>query len=225
METINLIANRDKKSPIAEAYRTLRTSIRFSGTDRELKTIAVISALPGEGKSTTISNLAVVMAQSGHKVLLMDCDFRKARQNSIFNLRNKGVTNYLISDEPIENFIQGTEVENLHVMTAGPVPPNPAELLECQKYRDLLEHLKDYYDYILVDCTPVVPVADATIIAEQVDGVILLLRSGNVSPKIAQEMKRKVQAVGGNILGVVLNRVQPQHSYGHAYYYYGHEEK
>ena len=225
METIKLIANQDKKSPISEAYRTLRTSIRFSGADRELKTIAVISALPGEGKSTTISNLAVVIAQSGQKVLVVDCDLRKPKQHSIFAAENRGLTNYLISQEPMESFIQATEVENIHLMTAGPVPPNPAELLESRKFKELLEQLKGYYDYILLDCTPVVPVADSTIIAEQADGVLMLLCAGAASPKIAQETKLKLQAVGANILGVVLNKVEPQHSYGYAYYYYyGHEE-
>ena len=226
METINLIANQDKKSPISEAYRTLRTSIRFSSADRELKTIAMISALPGEGKSTTISNLAVVIAQSGQKVLLIDCDLRKPKQHNIFGAENIGLTNYLISRDPVENYLQATEIENLHLLTAGPVPPNPAELLESQKFKDLLESLKGYYDYVLLDCTPVMPVADSTIIAEQVDGVIMLLSSGMVTPKVAQETKQKLQAVGANILGVVLNKVEPQHSYGYAYYYYyGHDKK
>ncbi len=225
MEELNLIANKDKKSPIAEAYRTLRTSIRFSGTDKELKTIAVVSALPGEGKSTTISNLAVVIAQSGQRVLLMDCDLRKARQHKILGVKNIGLTNYLISNDSVERYIQDTEIENLDVMAAGPVPPNPSELLESKKFKSLLESVKEYYDYVLLDCTPVIPVADATIVADQADGVVILLCVSTETPKIAQEVKQKLQAVGANILGVVLNKVEIHHSYGYAYYYYGHEEK
>ena len=142
METITLIADRDAKSPVAEAYRTIRTNIQFSNVGQELKTIIVTSATPNEGKSTTISNLAVVMAQAGHKVLLMDCDMRNPTQHKLFKLTNKGLSNCISASEEVREVIQKTGIENLELLASGPVAPNPSELLGSKRMEQLLEQLK-----------------------------------------------------------------------------------
>ena len=215
METITLIADRDAKSPVAEAYRTIRTNIQFSNVGQELKTIIVTSATPNEGKSTTISNLAVVMAQAGHKVLLMDCDLRNPTQHKIFKLTNKGLAN-----EDVKEVIQKTGIENLELLASGPVAPNPSELLGSKRMEQLLEQLKPDYDYILIDTPPIMLVTDAAVLSGKVDGLILLISSGAVSPAVAKEAKQRLLQAGTHILGVILNKVELAHTHGSGYYYY-----
>ena len=149
METITLIADRDAKSPAAEAYRTIRTNIQFSNVGQELKTIIVTSATPNEGKSTTISNLAVVMAQAGHKVLLMDCDMRNPTQHKLFKLTNRGLSNCISASEDVRTLIQKTGIDNLELLASGPVAPNPSELLGSKRMEQLLEQLKPDYAQVL----------------------------------------------------------------------------
>ena len=231
MEEVTLIANTDAKSPVSEAYRTIRTNIRFSNiAGRELKTILMTSATPDEGKSTTISNLGVVMAQAGHSVVVCDCDFRNPTQHKIFGLPNKGLSNCVSTGVDIMELVQDTKIPNLYVLTSGPVAPNPSELLGSQNMVDILEELKQHFDYVLVDTPPVMPVTDAAVVSGKVDGTILIVASGAVSPSIAVEAKTRLEQAGAHMLGVVLNKVDvaanSHYGYGYGYYYYyGHEHK
>lgn len=227
MEEVTLIANTDAKSPVSEAYRTIRTNIKFSNiAGQEMKTIMLTSATPNEGKSTTISNLAVVMAQAGHSVVLCDCDFRNPTQHKIFGLHNKGLSNCVATGSNVMDIIQQTSVPNLYVLTSGPVAPNPSELLASQNMVDILEELKQHFDYVLVDTPPIMPVTDAAVVSAKVDGTILVIASGAVSPSIAVEAKTRLEQAGAHLLGVVLNKVDvganSHYGYGY-YYYYGNE--
>ena len=219
METITLIADRDAKSPVAEAYRTIRTNIQFSNIGQELKTIIVTSATPNEGKSTTISNLAAVMAQAGHKVLLMDCDMRNPTQHKIFKMTNKGLSNCISANEAVQTLIQKTGIENLELLASGPVAPNPSELLGSHRMEQILEQLKPDYDYILID-TPIMPVTDAAVLSGKVDGLVMIISSGDVTPAVAKEAKQRLLQAGTHILGVILNKVEMAHTHGYGYYYY-----
>ena len=227
MGQVNLIANTDAKSPVSEAYRTIRTNIEFSKiSGKALKVILMTSALPSEGKSTTIGNLAVVMAQAGKKVVLVDCDFRKPTVHKRFKVENKGISNCVASGLSLEEVTVATEVEGMYVIPSGPIAPNPSELLASERMGELVSELAANYDYVLLDAPPIIPVTDAAVLSRKVDGVILLLASGEVSPQIAKEAKTRLEQAGAHILGVVLNKVDiggnnNKYSY---YYYYGNED-
>lgn len=226
MEEITLIANENKKSPVSEAYRTIRTNLAFSQVSgKELKVILMTSATPNEGKSTTISNLAVVMATNGQKVCLVDCDFRNPTQHKIFGIKNVGMSNAIIG-KALDEVIQPTKIENLYVIASGPVAPNPSELLASQKMTELLAELKQRFDYVLVDAPPIMPVTDAVILGGKVDGVILLVGSGDITPQIAKEAKKRLVLGKAHILGAVLNKVDIATGHGNSYgyyYYYGED--
>ena len=160
-EDIQLITEIDKRSPIAEAYRSIRTNLQFAGAGKELKYISFTSATPGEGKSTTISNVAITMGQDGKKVLLIDCDMRKPVQHKIFGLRNIGLSNIIAMGKTFDEVVQKDVYHNLDVLACGPIPPNPSELLGSKRMQDLLDEVKDKYDYILLDMPPILAVTDA----------------------------------------------------------------
>lgn len=221
MEEVTLIAHTDAKSPVSEAYRTIRTNIKFSNiAGKELKSILLTSATPNEGKSTTIGNLAVVMAQAGNKVVLLDCDFRNPTQHKMFKLHNKGLSNCIATGSDVMDIVQPTNVENLYVLTSGPVAPNPSELLASDYMNEVLATLKQNFDYVLIDTPPIMPVTDAAVISGKVDGTILVIAAGAVSPAIAKEAKTKLEQAGAHILGVVLNKVDVASSNHYGYYYY-----
>lgn len=224
-ENRQLITFSKPKSPIAEAYRTLRTNIHFSGLDSPYKTIMVTSAGPGEGKSTTLSNLGVAMAQSGMRVLIVDCDLRKPVQHKIFELPNqKGLTNVLVEHLQVEDAIRPTKVVNLSVMTSGPIPPNPSELLGSERMRELIRHLKDRFDTVLFDAPPAVAVTDPVLLSAQVDGVILVLFSGVAKIDMAKQAKEQIEKANGKFIGTVLYGVKYSGEDYHYYYYYGEKK-
>lgn len=227
METINLIANKDPKSPVSEAYRTIRTNIQFANVSgKELKTIMLTSSEPNEGKSTTISNLGAVMAQSGSRVLVIDCDMRNPTQHKIFQVSNHGLSDCISARDNVMSYVQQTEVDNLYVLTAGPIAPNPSEILGSKAMIDILKAVEGSFDYVLVDTPPVLPVTDAAVVGGIVDGVILIIASGSTRPANAKEAKARLEKGGARILGTVLNKVDVVHSHSYGYYYYyGHEEK
>ena len=220
-----LIVHEDAKSPIAEAYRTLRTNIQFSKTDGQLKTILFTSSGPGEGKSTTIANTAVALAQSGKRVILMDCDLRKPVQHKIFGKRNRGITNILVEDDCPDDYLQDTEVDNLRLLTSGPIPPNPSEILCSRKMQELMDYLKNQVDYLIIDAPPVIAVTDACVLASKVDGVTLVVDSGTVRPEMTQKAKELLVKANGHLLGVILNRVEIEEEHAYYYYYYGSDSK
>jgi capsular exopolysaccharide synthesis family protein len=218
-----LIVHEDAKSPIAEAYRTLRTNIQFSKGEGELRTIMFTSAGPGEGKSTTVANTAVALAQSGKRVILVDCDLRKPVQHKIFKKRNKGITNALVEDIAIGELIQETEIDNLSLVSSGPIPPNPSELLSTKKFQEILNELQRQSDFVIIDAPPVIAVTDACVLASKVDGINLVIGVGSVRPEMAQKAKELILKAKGHLLGVILNRVEIEEEHAYYYYYYGSE--
>lgn len=217
----NLIAWQDPKSPITEAYRTLRTNIQFSSIDRQLKSIMVTSTGPSEGKSTTIANLATVFAQSDKKTVIIDADLRKPTVHYTFDLVNRsGLSTYLAGQDPLEQVIQKTEIPNLDVICSGPIPPNPAELLNSKAMTRFIQEISEMYDQVLFDTPPVIAVTDAQLLATKVDGVLLVVSSGNTNKDIALKAKQQLEHVKANILGVVLNNKQIKGD-NYYYYYYG----
>jgi capsular exopolysaccharide synthesis family protein len=216
-----LITLEAPKSPISEAYRVLRTNVRFSNVDHPNQSLLVTSANPTEGKSTTVSNLGVVMAQAGQRVILVDSDLRRPRLQRVFELDNRqGLTDALVSDgAELNGFLQDTAVPNLRVMTSGPLPPNPSELLSSQRMHQLVDRLKAEADVVLFDSPPVMAVTDASILAKQVDGVLLVVDSGQTRRGMAEQAYRTLQQVGASVLGVILNKIALTRG-GYYYYYY-----
>ena len=220
-----LIVHEQPKSPIAEAYRTLRTNIQYAKVDGELKVLLFTSAGPGEGKSTVAANTAVALAQAGHRVILVDCDLRKPVQHHVFSLNKKGLTNCLVGESPAAELLQDTEAPNLRVLTSGPIPPNPAELLGSSRMGQALDALKEIADYIVIDCPPVIAVTDASVLSRRADGVILVLDANQVRPEMAQKAKELLENAQANILGTILNRAEIESEHSYYYYYYGHGDE
>ena len=229
-----LIAELDPKSPISEVFRTLRTNIQFMNTKGKLKTILVTSTFPGEGKSWVASNLAVTFAQAGKKVVLIDADMRKGRQYNIFGISPiPGLSNYLsgidvdngerdITD--IADYVQDTEVDNLFVMPAGNIPPNPSELLISPQMVDLLEQLKDLCDIVIIDGTPNELVTDSLILTRLVDSTIIVTACKQTKKDNLRRAIQNIQNVGGKIAGVVVNKVPIAAKKYEQSYYYGSTE-
>lgn len=220
---VNVITLNSPKSIPSEAYRGLRTSIMFSKAEKSPQVIQVSSSSPGEGKSTTSSNLAAAFAMAGSKTLLIDCDMRKPSLHKIFSAdRNKGITNILTS-APSQNGISfATNVENLSFCPVGPLPPNPSELIGSARMGAFIKHLREKYDRIIIDTPPVTAVTDAAILANYADGVILVVEAFETSRKPARNALERLKASGATILGVILNNVQSKDSeyYHNEYYYY-----
>jgi capsular exopolysaccharide synthesis family protein len=215
-----LITHLNPKSPIAEQYRTIRTNIDFSIADRNLRSLVVTSSGPGEGKSMTTANLAVVMAQQGRKVLLVDADLRKPTVHYTFRLVNtEGLSNLLTKRAKLTDVLTKTDVDNLYVITSGPIPPNPAELLSSRAMHELMTQALGIFDIIIFDTPPVLAVTDAQILSSQADGTVLVVASGKTEKDAALEAKDLLQKSQARILGVVLNRQPIKNS--RYYYYYG----
>ena len=226
MEGLNLVTQNDPKNPAAEAYRVIRTSVQFAQAGKELKTIAITSCTPNEGKSMTVANLAIVLTQAGKSVLIMDCDMRNPTVHKNFNLSNKvGLSSCISMGTAVADAVQATAIEGLDALTAGVIPPNPSELLGSERMQNILQHAKEEYDYVLIDTPPVLPVTDSLVLGRMVDGLILVIDSGEVKVEMAREVKNQLIHAGANILGVVLNKVRSEHhGYGYGYYYYyGHD--
>lgn len=218
-----LVVQDNPKSPISEAYRTLRTNIQFSSFDNELSTILVTSSGPSEGKSTTASNLAISMAEIGKNVLLIDCDLRKPSVHKKFNISNsKGLSNLLIGQFKFDDVAQ-KYTENMYILTSGTVPPNPSEMLASKKMKSFLEEAKGKFDFIILDTPPVVAVTDAQLLSTMVGGVLLVIASGFAEISAAEKAKELLNNVKANIVGVVLNKadVNDGKKYGYYHYYYG----
>jgi len=219
------------RAPVSEAYRALRTNIQFAAVDGPLKSIVVTSSGPGEGKSTTAANLAIVMAQAGRQVVLVDADLRRPTQHRFFELPNgQGLTTALLDlGASATQHIQATGVPGLRVMTSGPIPPNPAELLGSQRQTDLLAALAEEADIVILDSPPVLTVTDALVLAPQVSGVLLVAEAGGTRREMLQKTKEALAHAEGRVLGVALNRLTPRRSgyyyYQYYQYYYSRYEK
>ncbi len=216
-----LITHFAPKSPISEAYRTFRTNLQYTKLDKDLKALLVTSPGPGEGKSTSVSNLAITMAQMGSRVLLIDSDLRRPVLHSIFKVdRRIGLSNVLVGRATIEEAVQKTEIENLFVMPCGTLPPNPSELLASSAMTRTLEELKAMYDIVLFDSPPIIAVTDAAVLSSRLDGVILVLKSGQTDREATFRAVTLLKNVNTRILGALLNGVQIESLYGSYYYYY-----
>lgn len=227
MANPDIITVKNPKAPISEAYRTLKTNIQFSAFDNKLQSIMVTSSGPGEGKSTTASNLAVVMSEGGNKTILIDCDQRKPRQHKVFGVSNQhGLSDILAGKAQFEEAVQQTGVENLDILTTGTRPPNPSELLASSKMQKFVEDLKQKYEYIIIDTPPIIAVTDAQLIASYADGSLLVVASAQAEREAAIKAKELLEKVNAKIIGVVLNKLELQEKgyYGYYYhYYYGND--
>jgi len=216
-----LITHFAPKSPISEAYRTFRTNIQYTKLDHDLKALLVTSPGPGEGKSTSVANLAITMAQMGSKVLLIDSDLRRPILHSIFNIdRRVGLSNVLVGRATIEEAAQATEIDNLFVMPCGTLPPNPSELLGSSAMKTTLEAMKQKFDIVLFDSPPIIAVTDAAVLSSQLDGVILVIKSGQTDREAAFRAHTLLKNVKTRVLGALLNGVHIESMYGSYYYYY-----
>ena len=220
-----IISIRKPKSPISESYRGIRTSIEFSNLDKEMKVINVTSSMQGEGKSTVIANLAVNFANLEKKVLLLEGDLRNPSVHRMFNISNiNGLTDILLNNKNFAECVHCTEVKNLHILTCGAVPPNPSEILSSKKMKDFINELREYYDYIFIDTPPIGVVTDAGIISTYSDGCVFVVGSKQCDIEMAKIAKKRLEDVGANIIGAVLNKFEAEgNGYNYYNYYYQHE--
>jgi capsular exopolysaccharide synthesis family protein len=223
--SLDLAAATQRSSSLAEAFRSLRTSLMFATPGGTAKVLAVSSATPGEGKSTSAANLAVVLAQTGASVLLVDADLRKPRLHAVFKVpRGPGLTDQLVQMEG-DTMIHTTSVENLSFLAAGTLPPNPAELLSSAELDRLLEQLSRRFDHIVIDTSPVMGLADPVVLSTKVDGVVLVCAAGRLGRGALREAVKRLRAVDAPLLGATLNMVEPESSeygyYSRYYYNYG----
>ncbi len=205
-----LITITESRSPISEAYRTLRTNLDFAGLDRALKTLVITSAGMSEGKSTTLANLAIVSAQAGRRVILVDADLRRPTLHKVFGLANDaGLTTMMMDDAALASPpLCKTEVEGLSVLTSGPLPPNPAEVMGSRRMEEIIAALAERADQVLFDTPPVVAVTDAAVLATKVDGVVLVVSAGHTRRDHARTAVQRLQQINARLVGAVLTNVQ-----------------
>ncbi|WP_265605956.1 CpsD/CapB family tyrosine-protein kinase [Bacillus velezensis] len=195
------------KSLVAEQYRTIRTNIEFSSVQTHLRSILVTSSVPGEGKSFSAANLAAVFAQRGKKVLLVDADLRKPTIHETYQLENvQGLTNVLVGNASLGETVQKTLIDNLYVLTSGPTPPNPAELLSSKAMGELIQEMYSRYSLVIFDSPPLLAVADGQILANQTDGSVLVVLSGKTKMDTVQKARDALQQSKAKLLGALLNK-------------------
>jgi polysaccharide biosynthesis transport protein len=218
-----LVTIKQPRSPTAEAYRVLRTNLRYSGIENPSGVMLITSAGPGEGKSTTAANLAVSLAQVGKKIILVDADLRRPSAHKLFGLSNEvGLSDLFASDSmTIDQVMQKTEIETLRVITSGPIPPNPAEMLDSRLMTQILASLRQNTDLVIVDSPPVLPVADASILGSRCSGTVLVVDSGKTRTEIARRAVATLERANVNVVGVILNKMGAKQAAGYYYYYYG----
>jgi succinoglycan biosynthesis transport protein ExoP len=223
-EAESLMVGSQRRSSAAEAYKVLRTNVEFSTLDRPGQTLLVTSANPGEGKTTTVANLALAIAQTGKRVVVVDSDLRRPNLHKVFGLSNTGgLSSALLSKEAsLDGYVQSTRFENLAVLTSGPLPPNPSELLSSRRLDTVVEALKRETDVLVFDSPPALPVADASILASKVDGTMLVVDSGKTR---VDALRRACETLGRSktkVLGGILNKLSAKgRGYYYYYYYYG----
>lgn len=222
--TSTLITISNPRSPISEAFRTLRTNLEFSSLDKPLRSMVVTSAAPEEGKSTTLANLAVAIAQAGKRVILVDCDLRRPSLHQLFHARaTPGFTDMMRDDALMSNPpVQDTTVQNLRLLTSGTIPPNPAELVASRRMSEVIAALQKQADMVLFDAPPVIAVTDAAVLASKVDGVLLVVSAGKTKRDHAKKAKALLDKVNAHVIGTVLTNVKGEAA---LYQYYSNEEK
>ncbi len=217
-----LITREDPRSPISESYRSLRTSLMYTDIDKDTKSILVSSAGPGEGKTTTVANMAITYANLGKKTLLIDTDLRRPVVHKVLELNKEpGITNYLAGNvDDFSSLVQKTDIDNLYVVTSGIIPPNPSELLGSTKMSDLIRSLEKNWDMVLFDSPPLVAVTDATMVSQDIDKIVIVVKVGQTDKRAFEHTIQALKNVKAPIGGVVLNAVTQKNSYGSYYYYY-----
>ncbi|MFP4321712.1 MAG: CpsD/CapB family tyrosine-protein kinase [Anaerolineales bacterium] len=208
----DLITLTQPRSAAAEAYRTLRTNLMFSTLDKQLRRVVVSSPSEKEGKSYSVANLGVVLAQSEHRTLIVDADLRRPVQHDIWNLTNeRGLTELLLESNPTQAaLVQSTEVQGLSVLTSGKLPPNPADVLASQKMDAVITSLAADYDYLLFDAPPVLVATDAAVLGYKLDGVLLVVRASTTRRDAIHRAQEQFERVGARMLGVVLTNAPRQ---------------
>lgn len=222
MDNNKVMSEMNPRSHVAEAFRILRTNLHFSTVDHNLKSLLVTSPGPSEGKSTITANLGIVMAQTGARVVLVDCDLRWPEQHRLFNLPNEtGLTNVLIGSMKIEDVLRSTRLPSLKVVTCGSMPSNPAELLGSEKTGKVFAELAEMADVLLIDSPPALMVADAAILSSIVDGCVLVIKTGDTKIEAVKLAKQRLENANARIVGAVLNSVKGfiGYDYYHSYYY------
>lgn len=219
-----LIAANSPRDPISEAYRVLRTNLSFAAIDDDLRSILVTSSSPGEGKSTTAANLAAVLAQTGKRVILVDADLRRPIQHKVFSTANNhGLTTAILDNNtPITYHLQKTKLPDLQLMTSGPIPPNPAELLNSHRMTQVIEELLREADIIVFDTPPVLTVADASILAPRTNGSLIVVESSTTRRAALVQAVERLGNTNAHLFGVVINKLNPKRLRGYGYYYKYH---
>ena len=217
-EQMSLVVDKDPKSPVAEAYRMLRTNVQYLGDEKSLKDIVVPTTQKEQGKTTTIANLAISFANLGNKVLLVDGDLRRPRVSKLFDIPNEnGLSEILIKGADYKEYIVKSGIDGLDIITSGYIPPNPSELFASNSMKELLKDLREDYDMVLIDSPPAGCVTEATILSKLVSGTIIVASSGKVTLPALQKVVDTLKKVDANLLGVILNKVSKNKSY--EYYY------
>jgi non-specific protein-tyrosine kinase len=201
---MDLITITNPRSPVSEAYRTLRTNLQFSSLDDPIRTMVVTSPAPDEGKSTTVANLAVTLAQGGRRTVLVDCDLRRPALHTLFDLPSEPGLTDLMLEEDGEPFLQETGVEGLRLLSSGPKPPNPADMLGAQRLDKIIESLVKDADIVLFDAPPIIAVTDAAVLGAKVDGVLLVISAGKTRRDHAQRAKELLEKANVRIIGAAL---------------------
>lgn len=219
-----LVTNANPSSVISEQFRTLRTNISFSSSDSDIRSLVFTSGSPGEGKSTVAANSAVVFAQEGKRVLLVDADMRKPTVHYTFHIANTmGLSNLLTRKALLDDVVKVTDQENLSVMTCGPIPPNPSELLGSRMMDSVIKEILNQYDVVIFDAPPVLAVTDAQILANKADGTVLVLNTAKTEKDALEKAKELLEKSNANVLGVVMNNYTYENDV-YYYQYYGNEE-
>ena len=219
-----LITYEDPKSPVSESYRSLRTNITYASADKKIKSLLVSSPQPGEGKSTTVANLAIAFAQLRKRTLLIDADLRKPVQHNVYDVpRGPGLSEYLVGEiEDFNSIIHATKVENLHIVTAGGLPPNPSELLGSDRMSKLVARLEDQWDMVLFDSPPIVAVTDSSMISNEIDALIMVVKAGQTDLAAVDRTLDTISNVGSPLIGAILNVANPETLAGKYSYYYSY---
>lgn len=215
--TIDLITLTDPRSPASEAYRTLRTNLSFYSVDEPIRTLVVTSPAPDEGKSTTIANLAVTLAQGDNRTILVDCDLRRPSLHKIFGVNNERGLTTMVLEEAGEPFLEATAVENLWLVPSGPKPPNPADLLGSRRVDQVIASLSERADIVLIDAPPVIGVTDAAVLGAKVDGVLLVISAGNTRREHAERAKELLEKARVRIIGAALTNAPRERTLGGYY--------
>ncbi len=220
-EQMRLVTHFKPKSPVSEAYRSLRTNLQFSNADKKLHCLLVTSSGPAEGKSTTAANLAIAISMQGARTILVDTDLRRPVIHRIFGLeKNRGLTNVLVGKMGLDDAIQPSNIQNLDILTSGILPPNPAELLGSERMKEFIATIKGRYEMVIFDSPPLIAVTDAAVLAKELDGVLLVVKSGQTNQDALTRAVELLGNVNARLLGALLNGVSRENTYGSYYYYY-----